>query len=373
MKTLWKMRACLALFAALLATKSFAQAPSEDWNTILQAAKKEAEVIVWATGGDLRRAFWKDAFEKANPGIAVKLFAPATLSERDSRFIKEFEAGIAKVDIFVGGTGGMMGRLKPAGMLQPLRPLMRPETLDPKNWNGEQTWTDIDKKWSLVSDITPAAAAAVNASVKDEELQTWGDLLSSKFDGKIIMSDPRQAGPGFALGLYMFYNPDMGPDFVARLFAKGRVQVSLDERQMVEWVDSGRMLVTLYPRQREVDQLRELGGKLRLAPALKAGGVPQSIVVGSDGAIGVPNINPLPNPNAARVYIDWLYSRQGQQAMVDILGIASTRADVDMSKLSPSVRPTPGVKYTSANDERLQMPERAKAMRDVVAKALSER
>lgn len=352
---------------------AFAQALAGDWNKVVEAARKEGEVIVWGTGGDLRFAFWKGAFESAYPGITVKLFAPSTLSERDSRYIREHEAGIAKVDILVGGTGGMMGRLKPAGLLQPLRPLMRQEILNPNNWLGEPTWTDKDKKWSLVSDITPAAAAAVNASVKDDEFQSWTSLLSPKFDGKIVMSDPRQAGPGFALALFMFFNKDLGPDFVSQLFARGRVQISLDERQMAEWVDAGRMLVTLYPRQREVDQLRALGGTLRLVPALKAGGVPQSIVVGSDGAIGVPDLDPLPHPNAARVYIDWLYSKAGQQAMVDVLGIASTRSDVDMSKLSPSVRPIAGVHYTSVNDETLQAPESAKAMRDVVAKALAER
>ena len=35
--------------------------------------------------------------------------------------------------------------------------------------------------------------------------------------------------------------------------------------------------------------------------------------------MSIPNLNPLPHPNAARVYANWMFSKQGQQAMVDFL------------------------------------------------------
>jgi hypothetical protein len=59
--------------------------------------------------------------------------------------------------------------------------------------------------------------------------------------------------------------------------------------------------------------------------------------------------------------------------MIDSLGIASTRTDVDDSKLGPLVRRRPGVKYTVANDEALNATERAVAMREAVTKAVDER
>jgi hypothetical protein len=59
--------------------------------------------------------------------------------------------------------------------------------------------------------------------------------------------------------------------------------------------------------------------------------------------------------------------------MIDSLGIASTRTDVDDSKLGPLVRRRSGVKYTVANDEALNATERAVAMRAAVTKAVTER
>ena len=363
----------LALAASLIGGLVSAQTP-QSWDDVVAAAKSEHEIIVWGLVGEERRHFWKDAFEKENPGLTVRLFQADNLSERDTRYIREFDSGVAKVDVLVGGTAGMMGRLKPAGKLQALKPLLRPDILAADHWSGQgPVWTDVEQRYTIVSDLTPAPAVAVNQSIDVNSLQTWQDLLDSRFDGKIVMGDPRQAGPSFAMALFFYYDPDLGPDYVAKFFAKGRIVFATDERQMAEWVDSGRMLATIYPRQREVEALQAVGGKLRVIDALKANGVPQTIVVGSDGAIGVPNLDPLPHPNATRVYANWLYSREGQQAMIDSLGIASTRTDVDDSKLGPLVRRRPGVKYTVANDEALNATERAVAMREAVTKAVDER
>ena len=81
-----------------------------------------------------------------------------------------------------------------------------------------------------------------------------------------------------------------------------------------------------------------------------------------------PNVNPLPHPNATKVYASWFYSREGQQAMVDILAIPSNRADVDLSKLPPYTIPQPGVDYINLNDETYTGTERVQAMRDDVNK-----
>ena len=73
------------------------------WDQLVEDAKKEGEVIVWGNPWGQARRAEKDAFEKAYPGVKVTLFQATSASERDSRFLQEFQAGVAKVDVMVSG------------------------------------------------------------------------------------------------------------------------------------------------------------------------------------------------------------------------------------------------------------------------------
>jgi ABC-type Fe3+ transport system substrate-binding protein len=350
---------------------ALAQAPHGDWSKILEAARAEGEVIVWGTTGDERRAFWKEAFEKAYPGIRVNLFGAPSLGQRDNRFLQELGSKIVKLDVMIGGSGGATGRLKPQGALQPLKPFLTEDTLDPKHWyEGKPIWGDKEQQYLLVSDVPTYAPVALHPSVPQGAIANWEDLLDPKYDKKIVVTDPRQAGPGFALGLFMYYDPNLGPDFVKALYKGGRVVFSQDERQNVEWVDSGRVQICLIPRTYEVEQMQALGSKIYLLADLKAKGVPQTSIAGSDGALFLPNIE-LPHPSATKVYVNWFYSKDGQQAMVDNIRTVSNRVDVDHSKILDHYKRKPGVRYTIMNDERYTVPESVKTMREAVDAAVN--
>jgi hypothetical protein len=185
--------------------------------------------------------------------------------------------------------------------------------------------------------------------------------------------NPRQSGQTYAFTLFLNANKDLGPDYVRKFFKGGRVVFTNDQRQIAEWVDSGRMMLGFALREPEIRSLLSVGSKIKTLPALMAGGVPQTITVGSDSALSVANLNPLPHPNAIRVYANWIYSKAGQQAMVDATGLFSTRVDVDTSKLPDRVKQKDGVKYTNANDENLNGTEMTKAMRDNVTAAIAEK
>ena len=326
-----------------------AEAVDAEWSRIVEAARQEGEVIVWGQAGEERRRFWKDAFERAYPGIRVNLFQASSSSERDSRFLMEYEAGVARVDVLVAGSASANARVKPIGALQSVRPLLRPEVLDPKNWrDGKLIWVDSEQEYFLLSDTIAAPAVAVHRSIAEGEIQSWDDLLNPKYRGKIVMLDPRGSGRGFAAATFLYYYPGLGPEFTKEFYRNGIV-FSSDERQNAEWVDSGRMLIYVYPNEREIESLRSVGGTLRVIPVLKVKGMPAGSVLGSDGILFIPNINPLPHPNAARVYVNWFYSREGQQAMADIMRIPSNRVDVDVKNVPSYTVPQPGVDYMVLN------------------------
>ena len=336
-----------------------------DWPAVLDAAKKEGHVIVWGENGPAGKAFEKDAFEKAYPGITVDLFQANTQSERDQRFIQEYKAGVAKVDVEISGSAGVNANIKPQGMLQDIHPFLRPQILDPKNWlNNEVLWVDKEHKYMIQGD-TGVLPIVTNKSLAPD-ITSWSDLVDPKFKGKIVMTDPRQSGGGFAMGVFM-YNA-LGSDFTSKFYGNSPV-FSPDEQTNIEWVDSGKMLAGVGTRPIMITNLLKVGGTVRPHASLKApdGGAIASYS-GSSGILFLPNLNPLPDPNATKVYVNWFYSKEGQQAMVDILNQPTHRVDVDMSKLPDWAVPKAGVKYMDLNDEQYTATGQVKAMRDDVNK-----
>jgi ABC-type Fe3+ transport system substrate-binding protein len=343
-------------------TGSAAPAGAEDWNAVIAAAKKEGEVIVWSTSSDPRRKFLTEGFNKAYPDIKVNLFMAPSTSERDTRFINEYKAGVAKVDIIVSGGGNMNQALKPQGMLQPARNMLRPELFDTKLWRGGKlNWGDEEEKYLLMADSTTSPMATLNSSVDENEVQSWDDLLKDKFKGKIVMIDPRIAGGGWAAGIFMYFVQGLGEDYMKKLFDH-RVVLSSDERTNAEWTDSGKMLVDVWAQAVQISQLEKLGSKVKPVHVLKTAGKPLGAFLSNETGVGFPNLNPLPHPNAARVYADWLYSKDGQQAMVDLETIGSLRMDVDVSKMPSYSVIEPGIESVYTNP--WTAPEPTKKMRD---------
>jgi ABC-type Fe3+ transport system substrate-binding protein len=338
----------------------------ENWDDVLAAAKKEGHVIVWGAAGPAAKVVEKDAFEKAYPGIQVDLFQANTTSERDTRYVQEFKAGVAKVDVLIGGTGGVKATIMPVNGLQDENPYLRPETLDPKVWLGNAPlWVDADKKYMLMSDAAVQVSALLGSSVNESEVQSWSDLTNPKWKGKIVMTDPRESGAGFGAALFFWGTDALGANFTKDFYPN--VVFSSDERQNVEWVDSGKMLINVSAQPVQVDGLLKVGSKAKPVHALKVGDKYQWFSSGSNGILMLPNIK-LPNPNATKVYLNWFYSKDGQQAMVLNQKVPSRRLDVDLGSMSEYSRPRSDVEYININDDRFSAPDVTKAMRDDVAK-----
>lgn len=339
----------------------------ENWDDVVAAAKKEGHVIVWGAAGPAAKAVEKDAFEKAYPGIQVDLFQANTTSDRDTRYVQELKAGVAKVDVLIGGTGGIKATVMPVNGLRDMNPFLRPETLDPKVWLGNAPlWVDAtDKKYMLMSDAAIQVSVVLNPGVNESEVQTWNDLTNPKWKGKIVMMDPRESGAGFGAALFFHGTPELGDNFTKNFYPN--VVFSSDERQNVEWVDSGKMLASVSVQPVQVESLLKVSGKIKPIHALKTGDKYKWFSAGSNGILMVPNIN-LPNPNATKVYLNWFYSKEGQQAMVLQQKVPSRRLDVDMGSMPPYATPRSEVEYININDDKYSAADVTKAMRDDVTK-----
>jgi len=80
--------------------------------------------------------------------------------------------------------------------------------------------------------------------------------------------------------------------------------------------------------------------------------IPELARAGTNGSCPAIFKNP-PHPNATKVFINWLLSREGQKIISSARGEPSAR--IDVPTVSPEDAPKPGIKYLNAHKEEVMM------------------
>src|SRR5712692_1886430 len=231
------------------------------------------------------------------------------------------------------------------GILDPLPPVfVLPEVVDPsKWWKGKHHYADAEGKYFFILEgAVRAADIAYNRQlVEPKEIRSYWDLVQPRWQGKIVVPDPRDArvrgisGSGLLL---FYYHPNLGPPFIKRLFSEMKVTLSRDYDQMMDWLAVGKFAVYFFSRGTD-DAVRKGLPVGELTPAqFKEGGVLTPI----RGVIAL--LNRAPHPNAAKVFINWVLSREGQNAFqkVSVADNAasgnSMREDISKDIIPPGYR-----------------------------------
>jgi ABC-type Fe3+ transport system substrate-binding protein len=331
---------CLSAFAA---TASHA---ADDWEQTLAAAKKEGSVTISALSGELLRQALL-SFEQDYPEIKVEYHG---MSGRDfrSRLLKERELGQHLWDLRIGGIDAETFRFSTRGIIDPIRPvLMLPEVTDPGKWmvkfdDVNSIFADNAKKYVAYVTGTLASEFLVDRDVAPASVfKTRRDLLDPRWKGKIVLQDPRLPGAGNSalatlLTLY-------GEEFARDLLTKQNIVISDNRRQMAEWMVRKRYPITIG-----------LGNAGPIAEFQKQG-LGKNIRSFGDGDItgnSVVLLNKAPHPNAAKVYINWLMSKKGQERLSEITQTNSWRTDVKPVVPTLAMDPKKIQSYTNMTDER---------------------
>jgi iron(III) transport system substrate-binding protein len=311
------------------------------WDKTLEGAKLEGQVAVYMFG----YAPALSAFEKEFPGIKV-LSVTGSGSSLGNKIMSERRAETYIADVFSGGANTAFNVLYKANALDPLRPAMiLPEVVDESNWwGGRLPFVDPEGKYVLAFISNPSSAQLYyNKNLLDPKtLKSFWELLDPKWKGKIVSLQPTNTSLGGAMQ-FLYRHPDLGPEFIKRLFGEMDVVFSRDSRQMTDWIAQGKFAICLGCR--DAERARNQGLPIdALDTSTWKEGTALSV---SGGTLSL--LNKAPHPNAARLFVNWFLSRKGQTALQN-LGDPndppnSRRVDIPKDGVAPNNRIVEGRKY----------------------------
>ncbi|MEK7216439.1 MAG: extracellular solute-binding protein [Chloroflexota bacterium] len=343
--------------AAALAGKP---AWEEEWDRVVKAAKQEGKLVLVTTVGTGFRAA-VEAFQSAFPGITVE-HTSLNASAFVPRLTQEREAGIYSFDAMTSTWAIVPRVMAEKKALLPIKSvLFRGDVLDDKVWQDgfERGFLDQNEKWVYGGFVERSERLWVNSDmVKDGEITKVEDLLNPKWKGRILAGDPRTFGGGFVPATVM--RLALGDDIIKRVWKDQEAVLSRDLRQMTEFMVRGSYPICIGGISRVI--LEEFTAQ-GLGKNLKWAGIDNIDDVGGGSNI-VWAFDRAPHPNAAKLFVNWLLTKEGQTIWSKHAVTNSRR--VDVAPVVPYLVPTPGKKYPQ-NDAWNFVPELAKTQE--IAKA----
>lgn len=320
----------------------------KEWNKAVEAAKKEGNVMVYSTpSSDLLRVL-ADAFQKKY-GIKVD-WVNGRGRELTKRMKTEKSAGLHLFDVVFSGGTTTQTLMKPAGMLGKLDPiLILPEVTDPNAWRGDALpFLDADHTaMAMVATLQRYVMYNTNM-VKKDEFTSYKDLLNPKWKGQITINDPRNPGTGSAFFTMLsldIYGIEETKEFM-REFVKQEPAVTRNRRLQGEWLARGKYAVSVATNMQTAVDFLNAGSPIAFARIKEGGKV-------GPGAGGLAVAAKPPHPNAAKVFINWIMSSEGQALFSKNYGSPGTRKDAPREGIPKEFYPDPGEKFYSDNEKSI--------------------
>jgi iron(III) transport system substrate-binding protein len=313
--------AILAIVSGAVSSVSAQSGWKAEWEQVQQMAKKEGKLVLGIpAGAELRKQL--DGVLKQKFGIEVE-FVQGTPSKVTRRIADEYQAGVHYFDVAFSSADGFMDRLQPMGAMEPVEPYwVLPEVKDPKHWWGGHMWNDKAKKYAYRPSGHLQDAVWCNLDqAKAEELRSYNDLLNPQWKGKIGILDPRLGG-GAGLGMWAFLRENKGEEFLKKLVEQ-KLLVIDQHRNLAEQLANGRLGITIGLLYSSFAPFIKTGFPVKPLPPFKEG---TYAAVGPGSPVILKN---APHPSAAKLFINWFLSKEGQELYGKSYGVGTRRLDVD--------------------------------------------
>ncbi len=323
-----------------------------EWEKMVEAARKEGKVVIFNSGTFVGARDPMARVFKEKYGIDIE-FTNGGSTEIEERLFRERRVGIYSVDVRISGSTTFHLRAPGADISLPLEPfLILPDVLDPKVWVGGSLPFVDPQKHALVfgAGISPQFLINTNL-VKIEEVKSFRYLLDPKWKGKIIMHYPIGPGAG-QKAVSVIGSVLLGWDTIQEL-AKQEPFITRDHYQLVDWVAKGKYAIGAFIQQSRGAEMEEAGAPVKMIT------IPDASYMSASGCtLGL--VNRAPHPNATKLFVNWLLSKEGQTTVYQYMGVPSARLDVPTEGISPVLLFDPAKKYFNSDDRNwsLKQPER---------------
>ena len=339
--------ACAAYGAAAESKQDW----QSEWDKTLQGAKREGKLSLYLYQGEGELGAVAQLFQKKYPEISV-----TTVTGRGNqlgpRIMAERRAGKFLADAYIAGLTSTYEILYRAKILDPVRTaLVLPEVLDEsKWWQGQHHYIDPENKYIFVFVGNVSQYISYHTkSVDPVEFRSYWDFLQPKWKGKILSRDPKISGSQ-RIGLRGFYyTPELGAEFIRRLYGDMDVTLTQEMRQSTDWLANGKFAICFFCS--EILKAKSQGLPVDEFPTARWK-ESRAISAGNVGSVALPS--QAPHPHAARLFVNWLLSREGQIAFQRAVNTPtnseeSMRVDIPKDMIPADVRRIDSVKYILAD------------------------
>lgn len=293
----------LLVISVVVAVSGVARSQEGQDSKVLQAARKEGEIVWYTTMSSDQSTAFMERFQRKYPFLRpsiVRIGGSALLN----RILAEDKAGKHYADV-VHGTGEIVLPLIRLGLLAPY--------VSPESKMFPDDLKDKKGFWTSVYVNSVVLGYNTNLTKGQAIPRTYAELLQPKWKGRKISVD--DSYPTFLQGLISVWGKDKAVDYLKKLAGQDPVVVR-GTTVRVQLAAAGEFpLVIGYANI--VQYLAEKGAPLDWV-ALEPAVVSVNTVMVAKGA----------HPNAARLFVDFTLSKEGQEKLWDFQRIPS-RVDVE--------------------------------------------
>jgi iron(III) transport system substrate-binding protein len=346
-KRVFWLAAAVAGMVLLRMAPANAQDWKAEWDKVVAAASAEGTLVLDSQPNIEMRKYVQEEWAKAYPKIALSVSTtPGTqflARIRTERSVDKFLWDVSVSSVTTAYT------LYHEGILDPLQPeFILPDVKDPATWGG---WDNVfmDKAGKYVFGMSAALKSPYynTAQVSADKIAQLGlkTLLDPAYRGKILWHDPLVSGSGQTFAYVL--RTRLGDDLLKKLILDQKVVFMAQQDQVVEAMARGVGWIGIGPFVRaHLEPYLVAGVKMDVRAF---GNDPSMNEMGTGGA-GLYVYNKRPHPNATRVFVNWILSKDIQLGLAKATLQDSRRQDLQ-SISEPERQPVKGAHYLETQRE----------------------
>ena len=305
------------LAAGLIAAAFGLAAPahSQTAANLLAAAQKEGKLVIYGVTDNEQANHLIREFRTMYPAVQVE-YSNMSTTELYNRFISETAAG-SSADVTWSSAMDLQIKLVNDGYAQPHKSAETAKLPEWANWKNEAFGTTYEpigfvynKRLVPAADVPQSHADFIKLMIAQTE----------KFKGKVNTYDPEKSGVGFMLVTQDKQVSAAGFNDLQKALGAVQAKVQASTGTMMERIASGENLI---------------GYNLNAAYALTRAQKDPSIgiVLPKDYTLVISRVmfiaKKAKNPNAAKLWLDFVLSKKGQEIIANKADLYAIRPDVE--------------------------------------------